>query len=148
MSLKALKKVTEDDVDVFTLEGLETEVKVVRVIDGDTLDVVFYRRREKVRYTCRMLGYDAPELKKKTMRSALFARDYLAHLCMGDSPDDFDDNGIWEEDDLQWLLNESKNLVYAIFGDFDSFGRALVTLKTSARGESINDLVSEFVDDL
>ena len=149
MSLKDLKKVKEDDVQGFTLKGLKKKVKVVRVIDGDTLDVVFYLNDDNlVRFTCRMLGYNAPERKKKTMQFALLARDYLAHLCMGYSPDDFDDSGIWEEDHLQRLLDESRNLVYAVFGDFDNFGRALVALKTSARGESINNLVSEFVNDL
>ena len=150
MSLEVLKKITKDDVDVFSLKGLKTKVKVVRAIDGDTLHVAFHRRDELVRYKCRMLGYDAAELrgKKKATTPATLARDYLAHLCMGDSPDDFDDSGIWEDDDLQKLLDESENLVYAVFDDFDSFGRALVTLKTSPRGTCINDLVSDFVKKL
>lgn len=44
MSLEDLREITEDGVDVFSLEGLQTKVKVVRVIDGDTLDVAFHRR--------------------------------------------------------------------------------------------------------
>ena len=86
MSLEDLREITEDDVDVFSLAGLKTKVKVVRVIDGDTLDVAFHRRGELVRYTCRMLRYNAQELrgKKKAKTPATLARDYLAHLCMGD----------------------------------------------------------------
>ena len=148
MSLEDLREITEDDVDIFSLAGLKTKVKVVRVIDGDTLDVAFRRRGELVRYICRMLGYDAPEPRGREKKSAKLARDYLAHLCTGDFPDDFDDSATWEDDQLQELLDESRNLVYAVFEDFDSFGRALVTLKTSARGRCINDLVSDFVDDL
>ena len=80
---------------------------------GDTLDVAFHRRGELVRYTSRMLGYNAPELrgKKKAKTPATLARDYLAHLCMGDSPDDFDVSATWEDDDPQKLLDESENLV-------------------------------------
>jgi hypothetical protein len=47
---------------------------------------------------------------------------------MGDDPDDFDDNGTWEKYDLQELLDESRNLVYVEFGEFDSFGRVLATI--------------------
>ena len=148
MSLEDLREITEHDVDVLSLAGLKTKVKVVRVIDGDTLDVAFHRRGELVRYTCRMLGYNAPELRGKTKTSAKLARDYLAHLCMGDSPDDFDVSATWEDDDLQKLLDESENLVHAVFDDFDSFGRAFVTLKTFPRGRCINDLVSDFVKKL
>ena len=154
MSLKDLKKVQNDDIDVFTLEGLKTKAKVISVHDGDTLDVVFYIYGDNlVRYTCRLLGYDAPELTSKKKNPslrlrALRTRDFLAHLCMGDDPDDFDDNGTWEKYDLQELLDESRNLVYVEFGEFDSFGRVLATIKTSPRGESINDMVSDFVDNL
>ena len=148
MSLEDLREITEDDVDVFSLEGFKTEAKIVRVIDGDTLDVAFHRRGELVRYTCRMLGYDAPEPRGKKKKSATLARDYLAHLCMGDSPDDFDARATWKDDDLQELLDESRHLVYAFFDDFDNFGRALVTLKTSKNGTSINELMGDFVDNL
>lgn len=95
-----------------------------------------------------MLGYDAPEPRGRKKKYAKLARDYLAHLCMGDSPDDFDDSATWDDDDLQELLDESRNLLYAFFDDFDNFGRALVTLKTSKNGTSINELVGDFVDDL
>jgi hypothetical protein len=86
--------------------------------------------------------------KKKPSQAALLTRDYLAHLCMGDDPDDFDDSATWGEDDLQELLDDNKNLVYVEFEEFDSFGRALVNIKTSPRGESINDMMSDFIDNL
>ena len=148
MNLNELKAVRSDDVDRFTLKGLKEKAKVISVHDGDTLDVVFYLHGDNlVRFTCRLLGYDAPELKKKKpSRKALFARDFLAHICMGDDPDDFDDSRTWETDELPELLDDSDNLVYVKFEKFDSFGRALVNIKTSPGGQSINDLMSDFVD--
>ena len=143
MSLEDLKQVTNNDVQVFTLEGLRTEAKVVRVIDGDTLDLAFYHGDRLVRFTCRMLGYNTPELTQRNpSRRALLARDFLAHICMGEDPDTFDDSRqVWTKSVLQRRLNQSRNLVYAVFDRFGKFGRALVTLRTSPRGRSINDLV-------
>ena len=52
-------------------------------------------------------------------------------MYAGDDPDNFDDSATWGEDDLQELLDDNKNLVYVEFEKFDSFGRALVNIKTS-----------------
>ncbi|CAB4014099.1 Hypothetical predicted protein [Paramuricea clavata] len=149
---KSLKNVKSEDIpDRFTLDGKEGEVKVVSVHDGDTCDVVFELRGRKERFVCRLLNYNASELKKKPINGQL-ARDYLAHLVMGEDPDAdgfFDPEGIWTKEQLQEKLDKSKNLVYAVFGKFDSFGRALVTLYTdSSKNKSINAMMKKFVQKL
>ena len=148
MSLQDLKSVRSHQVNRFTLEGLKTEAKVISVHDGDTLDVVFYIYDDKlVRFTCRLLGYDAPELKKKKpSQAALLTRDYLAELCVGRDPDHFDDSRTWGKVDLQKLLDDNENLVYVIFDEFGPFGRALVNIKTSSTGKSINVMMRHYVD--
>ena len=160
----SLKNLKEDSVERFTLKGEERYAKVVSVYDGDTLDLAFYQDDEvdnPIRYKCRMLGYDAPELDEI---NGELTRNYLAHLCTGGvamKPADFrDQNGTLTKDDLQKKLNKSKRLIYAEFEREGKYGRPVVTLyQTSPRGnpprvrnkeeeDSINTMITEFVNEL
>jgi hypothetical protein len=138
---------TKDDLPRFTLDGIKAHAKVVSVYDGDTCDVVFYHdgMEKLVRFKCRLSGYDAPELDDEPHGE--LARDYLAHLCMGNIRSKFDDKGVpWDKKYLQTKLDENKNTVYAIFGKQGKYGRPLVTLNTTESfGSCINKLVSDFV---
>ena len=150
-SRKKLENITSKDIKRFTLNGQEGQVKVVSIHDGDTCEVVFKLYGcYKERFNCRLLDYGAPELKQKPKGE--LARDYLAHLVLQCQPGDdsfFDPNNIWAEEDIQKELDKNKNLLYATFSSFDSFGRALVTLKENASDEdSINDMMKEFVKKL
>jgi endonuclease YncB( thermonuclease family) len=110
-----LKKLTDEDVQRFTLlKGIVAYTKVVAVYDVDTCDVIFHHNGDFVRYKCRLLGYDAPELDDEP--SGELAREYLAHLCTGGKPggsEFLDVNQIWTKQKLQQLLNDNENLVYA-----------------------------------
>jgi endonuclease YncB( thermonuclease family) len=144
MSLTKLKKVTEENVHRFTLEGLEKKAKVVSIYDGDTCDLAFYRKGELVRFKCRLEDVDAPELREVNGK---LVRDFLAHLCMGKKPDKFDDSKIRDKKYLQEKLDKNKCLVYAVFGKFDKYGRALVTLKIFSKGgKSINKMITDYKD--
>ena len=148
MSLNKLKKLKKEDLERFSLEGQETKAKVVYVYDGDTLDVAFYRNKELLRFNCRLEDVKAPKLREENGK---LVRDFLTWICMGEDPDRFDDNAeIWSKNELQDELDSSENLVYAVFGKFDKYGRALVTLKKSshARRKTINDMVSTYVEKL
>jgi endonuclease YncB( thermonuclease family) len=145
MSIKSqLGKITKSDYPRFTLNGIQAHAKVVYIYDGDTCDVVFYHDEMKdfVRFKCRLSGFDAPELDEKYGEEA---RDYLAHLCMGKKKGE--DVAAYTTRELQEELDRNRKTVYAMFGKEEKYGRALVTLKTSPKGECINDLVREFVED-
>jgi len=47
----------------FSYDGLLVDCKVVHVLDGDTVRIVFRYRGEMQQHICRMLGYDSPEMK-------------------------------------------------------------------------------------
>ena len=147
MSLEELQELKEEDVDRFTLNGEKTEAKVVYVYDGDTLDLAFYRGDELVRYKCRLEDVKAPELREENGK---LVRDFLAWVCMGEDPHNYDDTAeIWSKKQLQDELDKNRNLVYAVFGDFEKYGRALVTLKKSSRAKkTINDMVTNYVYEL
>ena len=150
-SRKKLENITSKDIDRFTLDGKKGPVKVVPIHNGDTCDVVFELYGQyKERFKCRMLNYDAPELKEGT--KSKLPRDYLANLVVGGEPGDarfFDPKIIWTEEQLEKELDKNKNLTYAEFGKFDDFGRALVTLKRNRDDkESINDMMKKYNEEL
>lgn len=128
------KRATFDSVEKFSFAGLEQDVKVVRVHDGDTVYVVADYNQQIIKLKCRLQGIDCAELKQGSLdkegRDGYCARDFLAHLCLGLRAKDFDDNRKREDKkELERKLSGSQTLVYAVFGDFDCFGRVLVTLK-------------------
>ena len=139
-----LKKITKSDYPRFTLNGIEAHAKVVYIYDGDTCDVVFYHdeMNDFVRFKCRLSGFDAPELDEPYGEEA---RNYLAQLCMGKTSEE--NVAEYTKEELQEKLDRNRKTVYAMFGKEEKYGRALVTLKTSPKGECINDLVREFVED-
>ena len=49
--------------DDFSYDGLLLNGRVVSVYDGDTLRIVFRYRGVLQQHSCRMLGYDSPEMK-------------------------------------------------------------------------------------
>ena len=125
---------------------MEVEAKVVYIYDGDTCDVVFYHKKMKdyVRFKCRLSGFDAPELNEPNGEET---RNFLAHLCMGKKKK-FKKSDVLVTKELQNMLDKNKKTVYAVFGKEEKYGRALVTLKTSKEGKSINDMVSKYAENL
>ena len=125
---------TFDSVGKFSFDGIQQDVKVVRVVDGDTVYIVADYNGILIKLKCRLEGIDCAELKQGSLdtegRDGFCARDFLAHLCMGLKAKDFKGNREREDaKELEQKLNDSQTLVYAKLGDFDRFGRVLVTLK-------------------
>lgn len=95
----------------FNLEGLRFRAKVVDVYDGDTVTIQFRHGGKICQMKARMAGYDSPEMKPKRdaphreeeKRAAIVARDALRGI-IGDQ------------------------MVYIHCGEFDKYGRLLVTI--------------------
>ena len=142
-------RATFDSVQKFSFNGIEQDVKVVRVVDGDTVYIVAEYNEKLVKLKCRLKGIDCAELKQGSLdtegRDGYCARDFLAHLCMGGKAKDFDQNRKREDKkQLERKLNGSQSLVFAQLGDFDCFGRVLVTLK---KEKSSKKSFSQILDD-
>lgn len=116
----ALRRLEADSVPLFSLDGHTYRCRVVDVYDGDTITIVFRRRREWLKMHVRMLGYDSPEMKPRLMapnrdeikRRAVAARDALRGLCLN-------------------------RLVTAQCGKWDKYGRLLATIYTDT-GVNVN----------
>lgn len=148
-----LKK-KDNSVPRFTLEGTERYAKVVSVHDGDTCDLLFYQDEQQmnqdkpVRYNCRMLSYNAPELKEKP-RGKL-ARGYLTYLCTGGDAHTYNPEveNLRTEKRVQRKLNDNEDsLVYAVFGGAGKYGRQLVTLYQTLKEEDDSTSLTSSEDD-
>ena len=78
------------DVDYFSLDNMEFTAKVVDVYDGDTCSVIFKLSNEYVKFKCRCLGYDSPEMKprlntpnrEQEIQAAKKAKEYIEELVL------------------------------------------------------------------
>lgn len=90
---------TWENTPPLTMEGLRKKGKILKVIDGDTVDLVLegetYRRR------CRLAGIDAPDNDRKEAKKS--ATQFLESLVLG-------------------------KIVSVACGKWDKYGRLLVTL--------------------
>ena len=115
---------TDENTPYDTVEGLQTRIKVLRVLDGDTLDVGMCRDgRTVLKYRVRLYGIDTPE--KRPSRS-----DPLRHLEIEAS--------LRSKQALTDRLIENDWVVIAHFDKPDKYGRLLCTL-VDKNGENLNE---------
>ena len=122
-----LQKVNEKDVKYFSFEGKRLLVKPCNIYDGDTFSILFLYKGELIKYRCRCVGYDTPEMK----------------------PSLKDPNREKEKEKakeakkrFQELLERGKDgLVEVQCGEFDKYGRILVTVFNGVDDISINDIM-------
>lgn len=95
----------------FTYQGHKCKAKVVDIYDGDTLTLVFRYGGKLQQHSCRMEGYDSPEMKPpktqqnrdREITAANKAKDALSNII-------------------------SDQIVNIECGQFDKYGRILITI--------------------
>lgn len=124
VQLVKLMEVKSSDVATFSFNGRCFLAKCVEVYDGDTCKLVFYNNGEMIKYSFRMLGYNAPEITKveqHVKELGLLMRDRLREL----------------------ILN---TIVYVECGKFEKYGRILARIYGDpTKKTSINDEMSQFL---
>jgi endonuclease YncB( thermonuclease family) len=111
-------------INFFSFNNCKTLAKIVEVYDGDTCTIVFFLNKRIIKYKCRMLGYDSPEMKplksienrNEIIEKAKNARNFFISL-----------------------LKESDSIVDITMGKFDKYGRILATM--SNKMGNINELM-------
>ncbi len=81
---KKLKK-TNKNIPKFSFDGIKTYAYVYSVFDADTITIIFEYRNEMIKYSCRLLGIDSPEIRTKDIEEkekAIEARDFLRKLIL------------------------------------------------------------------
>lgn len=110
----------------FSLDGSTLLCRIVDVYDGDTVTAAMLLHNQPVTFRCRLLGIDAPEMKNSTKTEAIAARNALISMCSSvafSNPDA-------TRDDVRTHLEIHKKLMRVECGDWDKYGRLLVTLKS------------------
>ena len=107
-----------DDYPVFSLKGVITYGKILKNYDGDTADCLLIYKDNLMRFKVRFYGYDSPEMKpslniENREEIILKAKDAKYKLWKLTT----------KTDDYQF----HKTLIKIECGDFDKYGRLLIT---------------------
>ena len=120
---------TDENTPVYTYENIKKLVKVLRIIDGDTIDIaLYYDDNGKVfKHRVRLYGIDTPE----------------SHPLLSNPERNKEIEAAKKSKEaLQLRLQENDNLVVALFHKFDKYGRLMATLYDK-QGEDINKWMIE-----
>ena len=130
---RKLKNTKNKDITKFSLKGLEINSKLVNIYDADTCRLIFFLNGKIQKFICRLEGIDAPEMKppkaqenrNEEIKAAIRARNRLIQLATNIIIDL--DNTIKGEE-LQRKVDENRKILKIKCGDFDKYGRLLVTI--------------------
>lgn len=126
VSEQTLLHIKDSDLKTPTRKGSVALGKAVHVHDGDTLRIVVLDcyTGQPVKLTCRMHGYDSPELRSG---GAGVATNLLVQQ-VSDVPTGFDPHLPYTAPELQAILDTSTRLVRVEFLGPDKYHRELVRL--------------------
>lgn len=131
------------DVAEYSLGGKRFIGKVVDVYDGDTCKIILLQDGAFVRYTCRLIGIDTPEMKTKT-EGAYKARNRLIQLATN-IPFELDNKGTYVA--TTKLLQANTKLVRVACQEFDKYGRLLVKIYDCTDSDCIADFNTMLVNE-
>jgi endonuclease YncB( thermonuclease family) len=123
-----LKKVLESEhMPCFSFIGESFLGIPANIYDGDTLSIIFVYNGKPVKYRCRALGYDSPEMKPLLSKPNREAEKKLAYAA---------------KDRFVELLTKhpDKNIFIKCY-EFDKYGRILVEIWNYVDKESINNIM-------
>lgn len=123
------KDCTDENTPYYSYENIKKMVKVLRVIDGDTVDIAFYHdeMNRVFKYRVRMYGIDTPE--KRPLKSNV-NRDKEIEGSKASTAA------------LTSRLQENNYMVIALFYKPDKYGRLLATFYDK-NGEDLNKWMVE-----
>lgn len=109
---------------LFSFQNKRFTAKPCEIYDGDTFSAIFEYRGEIIKYRCRCYGYDSPEMKPLLSKENREQEIAAAHKA--------------KERFTELLQRGTNGLVEIHCGDFDKYGRILVTVYNESEAISIN----------
>lgn len=123
-----LKQVIEpENMECFSFIGKSFIGIPANVYDGDTLSIIFVYNGTPVKYRCRALGYDSPEMKPLLSKPNREAEKTLAYAA--------------KERFIELLTQHPENNIFIKCHEFDKYGRLLVEIWNYTDEESINNIM-------
>jgi endonuclease YncB( thermonuclease family) len=129
--LTALKN---DDISDYSLNGIKTWGKIVDMYDGDTCRIILVHNDILQKFACRLVGVDTPEMKPSLTKehrdqeiiNAHKCRNRLLQLVTNCSVPSLD--LMMKKPECKKILDTNTKLIMVKCGEFDKYGRLLVTL--------------------
>lgn len=103
---KELEVIDQTNISKFTFKNYKTLIKIIKVIDGDSVTAIFKFNNQFYKYNFRINGIDTPEIHSKNeyeKKIGIDAKIYVHNL----------------------LINK---ILFAEFLDFDKYGRILLNI--------------------
>lgn len=123
----SLCSIDSDTLPYFSFENKQVVAKICNVYDGDTFSAIFYYGELPIKYRCRCLGYDSPEMKP--LKSVL-NRDTIIEKAK-QSKNKF----------IELVNKHPSKLVILNCDKFDKYGRILVTIFNGVDETSVNQIM-------
>tara|TARA_Y100000590_G_C15546892_1_gene949346 strand:+ start:101 stop:595 length:495 start_codon:yes stop_codon:yes gene_type:complete len=141
-----LSLVKNNDIDQFSLNGRKVVAKVVDIYDADTCKIVFELDNKLVKFNCRLIGIDTPEMKPPKAnpnrdaekKKAKQARNRMVQLC---SNVECKINIMYKKKQIKELLNKHTKLVEVNCHDFDKYGRLLIEISDLEDSKTFNQVL-------
>ncbi len=112
---------------LFSLKGKSFIAKPTNIYDGDTLSMIFEVNGEILKYRCRCMGYDSPEMKPSKSKPDRELEISLAKKA--------------KQRFVELLEKHQSKLVKIECFEFDKYGRLLVNIYNKVDEKSINQIM-------
>ena len=123
-----LKQIVEPEhMQCFSFIGQSFVGIPVNIYDGDTLSIIFVYNGIPVKYRCRALGYDSPEMKPLLSNPNRIKEKDLAHAA--------------KERFIELLTKHPEKNIFIKCHEFDKYGRLLVEIWNNVNKDSINNIM-------
>ncbi len=112
-----LEIIDQSSISKFSFKNYKTLIKVIKVIDGDTIVGIFKFNNQFYKYNFRINGIDTPEIHSENeyeKKKGIDAKNYVHNL----------------------LINK---ILFVEFLDFDKYGRILLNLYLDNNSEQLSD---------
>ena len=125
-----LKIITDDNsIPYFSFKNKIFYGKPCNIYDGDTFSVIFQYKDELIKYRCRCLGYDSPEMKPSLQNKNRLLEKELALKA--------------KQRFIELISKHATKLVKIECFEFDKYGRLLVNVYNLVDKKSVNDIMVE-----
>ena len=129
-----LTTLKNDDVKDYSLDGVKTWGKIVDMYDGDTCRIILVHNDILQKFECRLVGVDTPEMKPSLSKehrdqeiiNAHKCRNRLLQLVTNCHMPSLD--VMMKKPECKKLLDTNTKLIMVKCGEFDKYGRLLVTI--------------------
>jgi endonuclease YncB( thermonuclease family) len=129
--LKSIKdKLYENDIqEYFSFVGKTFYARACNIYDGDTFSIIFLHNNEVIKYRCRCIDYDSPEMKPSLSNPNRDKEKALAVIAKNRF--------------TELLTKHESGLIFVECFEFDKYGRILVKAYNMIDTKSINEIMIE-----